>query len=204
MKGTTMNDQVQSNHVWCKGLRIHYEDHGAGAPVVLLHGGLVTGHRMWSSHVPALARHHRVLVPDSRGHGRTDNPEGRLADDLMAEDCAAFIEALGVDRPMVMGYSDGAQTALELGIRHPDRIAGLVLGGVVAEPGRAVFPGPERHRVHRAGGSGRREIRASVPRLPGHCQRPAPARVRPGLLAPLPGRHGSSGTRNRGAFMALR
>ena len=114
-----MNDQVQSNHVWCNGLRIHYEDHGAGAPVVLLHGGLVTGHLMWSNHVPALARNHRVLVPDSRGHGRTDNPEGRLAYDLMADDCAAFIEALGLDRPAVVGYSDGAQTALELGIRHP-------------------------------------------------------------------------------------
>jgi pimeloyl-ACP methyl ester carboxylesterase len=135
----TMNDQVQSNHVWCNGLRIHYEDHGAGAPVVLLHGGLVTGHLMWSNHVPALARNHRVLVPDSRGHGRTDNPEGRLAYDLMADDCAAFIEALGLDRPAVVGYSDGAQTALELGIRHPDRIAGLVLGGVVAEPTARYF-----------------------------------------------------------------
>jgi pimeloyl-ACP methyl ester carboxylesterase len=89
---------------------------------------------MWSNHVPALARDHRVLVPDTRGHGRTDNPEGRLGYDLMADDCAAFVQALGLDRPVVVGYSDGAQTALELGIRHPDRIAGLVLGGVVAEP----------------------------------------------------------------------
>ncbi len=134
-----MNDQVQSNHVSCNGLRIHYEDHGAGAPVVLLHGGLVTGHLMWSNHVPALARNHRVLVPDSRGHGRTDNPEGRLGYDLMADDCAAFIEALGLDRPVVVGYSDGAQTALELGIRHPERIAGQVLGGVVAEPTARYF-----------------------------------------------------------------
>jgi len=129
-----MNDQLQSHQVRCSGLVVQYEDHGAGAPVVLLHGGLVTGHLMWSNHVPALARNHRVLVPDSRGHGRTDNPEGRLGYDLMADDCAAFMEALGLDRPVVVGYSDGAQTALELGIRHPDRVAGLVLGGVVAEP----------------------------------------------------------------------
>jgi pimeloyl-ACP methyl ester carboxylesterase len=127
-----MNDQVQSNHVRCNGLQVHYEDHGAGAPVVLLHGGLVTGHLMWSSHVPALSRNHRVVVPDSRGHSRTDNPEGRLAYDLMADDRAAFIEALRLDRPVVVGYSDGAQTALELG-------------------------------VHRAGGGGRRQVRARVP-----------------------------------------
>jgi pimeloyl-ACP methyl ester carboxylesterase len=129
-----MNDQLQSHQVRCNGLLVQYEDHGAGAPVVLLHGGLVTGHLMWSNHVPALARNHRVLVPDSRGHGRTDNPEGRLGYDLMADDCAAFMEALGLDRPVVVGYRHGAQTALELGIRHPGRVAGLVLGGVVAEP----------------------------------------------------------------------
>jgi hypothetical protein len=120
-KGTTMNDQVQSNHMWCNGLRVHYEDHGAGAPVVLLHGGLVTGHLMWSNHVPALARHHRVLVPDSRGHGRTDNPEGRLGYDLMADDCAAFIEALGLDRvpgcrPRLPGPPQRGDTTLD---RHP-------------------------------------------------------------------------------------
>lgn len=123
------------NHeVRCNGLTVHYEDHGDGPPVVLVHGGLVTGHLMWSSHVPALARDHRVLVPDSRGHGRTDNPDDTLGYDLMADDCAAFIDALGLDRPVVVGYSDGAQIALELGMRHPDRVAGLVLGGVVVEP----------------------------------------------------------------------
>jgi pimeloyl-ACP methyl ester carboxylesterase len=124
----------QGAFVRCNGLRVHYTDHGAGTPVVLVHGGLVTGNVMWSGHVGALAGHHRVLVPDSRGHGRTDNPEGRLGYDLMADDCAAFVEALGLDRPVVVGYSDGAQIALELGLRHPDRVAGLVLGGVVAEP----------------------------------------------------------------------
>ena len=49
----------------------------------------------------------------------------------MADDCAAFMEALGLDRPVVVGYSDGAQTALELGIRHPGRVAGLVLGAAI-------------------------------------------------------------------------
>lgn len=134
IESDTEHGKEPGRYVRCNGLRVHYEDHGAGTPVVLVHGGLVTGHGMWSGHVAALAGHHRVLVPDSRGHGRTDNPERRLGYDLMADDCAAFIEALGLDRPVVVGYSDGAQIALELGLRHPGRVAGLVLGGVVTEP----------------------------------------------------------------------
>ncbi len=89
---------------------------------------------MWGEQVPALAQHYRVLVPDSRGQGRTNNPAGKLAYGQMADDVAGFIAALGLQRPLVMGYSDGAQIALELGLRHPGLARALVLGGVVTRP----------------------------------------------------------------------
>ncbi|CRK57313.1 putative hydrolase (alpha/beta fold family) [Alloactinosynnema sp. L-07] len=116
------------------GTAIHYTDSGGTNPaIILLHGGLVTGELMWSAHLPTLSSHYRVIVPDTRGHGLSDNPAGHFAYDLFADDCAALITELGLNRPAVVGYSDGAQIALELGLRKPELVSALVLGGVVVE-----------------------------------------------------------------------
>jgi pimeloyl-ACP methyl ester carboxylesterase len=115
-------------------LTIAYEERGAGTPLVLIHGGLATGEMMWASHVPPLAERYHVFMPDSRGHGRTNNPAGKLSYSQMADDIAGFIEALGLEQPLVLGYSDGAQIAIELGLRHLDRVSALVLGGAVTRP----------------------------------------------------------------------
>jgi pimeloyl-ACP methyl ester carboxylesterase len=120
------------HHVDAGGLRIFYRGLGEGPPLVLLHGGLATGEIMWNASVLAdLARRHRVLVPDSRGHGRTGNPAATLRYAQMADDVAAFSAALGLDRPVIVGYSDGAQVAVEIGLRHPALARALVMGGVV-------------------------------------------------------------------------
>lgn len=124
-------------HVNAGGLRFFYEEFGDGPAVVLIHGGLVTGRGMWKEHIPALAEKYRVIVPDSRGHGGTDNPAGTLSYALMVDDYAALIAALGLRRPAVIGYSDGGQIALELAIRHPGAIGPFVAGGVATEPTRA-------------------------------------------------------------------
>ena len=58
------------------GLRIYYEVHGEGEPLLLVHGGTATS-QSWASHLPAFTEHFQVFAPDSRGHGRTDNPTGR-------------------------------------------------------------------------------------------------------------------------------
>lgn len=120
------------------GLRVYYRELGQGPPLVLVHGGLATGEIMWSERVLAeLARRFRVLVPDSRGHGRTNNPAGTLSYAQMADDVAAFGAALGLERPVVVGYSDGAQVAIELGLRHPTLARAMVIGGVVTRPSEA-------------------------------------------------------------------
>ncbi len=115
-------------YIEANGLRVYYEVYGEGEPLLLLHGGTATS-QSWASHLPAFAEHFRVFAPDSRGHGRTDNPAGELAYRQMADDVAALIKALGLQRPLVLGYSDGGQIALELGMRYPGLARALVLGG---------------------------------------------------------------------------
>ena len=105
-------------YVEANGLRVYYEVYGEGEPLLLIHGGTATS-QSWASHLPAFAEHFRVFAPDSRGHGRTDNPTGGLGYRAMADDVAASIDALGLHRPLVLGYSDGGQVALELGMRYP-------------------------------------------------------------------------------------
>ena len=115
-------------YIEANGLRVYYEVYGEGEPLLLLHGGTATS-RSWASHLPAFTEHFRVFAPDSRGHGRTDNPTGELGYRAMADDVAALVDALGLRRPLVLGYSDGGQIALELGMRYPGLARALVLGG---------------------------------------------------------------------------
>ena len=96
------------------GVTLHVEEHGSGTPVILIHGGLSSGRR-WDAVWPHLMGDCRVIVPDSRGHGRSTNPSGKLLYPQLADDVAALIEALGLVRPIVGGHSDGGQVALELG-----------------------------------------------------------------------------------------
>ena len=78
--------------------------------------------------LPDLSDGFRVITPDSRGHGRSNNPDGVLFYAQIADDVAALIAALGLIRPVVGGYSDGGQVALELGARHPDAAGALIVG----------------------------------------------------------------------------
>ena len=115
-------------YIEANGIRVYYEVYGEGEPLLLIHGGTATS-RAWASHLPAFTEHFRVFTPDSRGHGRTDNPTGELDYRVMADDVAALVSVLGLQRPLVLGYSDGGQIALELGMRYPGLARALVLGG---------------------------------------------------------------------------
>ena len=115
-------------------LDVHVWEAGHGQAMVLLHGGTATAEMSWTSSMPRLAERWRVVAPDTRGHGRTPNPSDDLSYAQLADDVAALVDALDLDQPIVTGYSDGAQTALEFGLRHPGRAAALVLGGTMSEP----------------------------------------------------------------------
>ena len=119
--------------VHANGIDIHYLDHGQGEPLVLLHGGVVSTNPIWTGvpvayagHMDMLAEHFRVIAPDTRGGGKTVHSGGTISFDLLADDVAALIEALDLERPLIAGFSDGGITATVLGIRHPDAVRAIV------------------------------------------------------------------------------
>ncbi len=121
--------ETQPGHyIQANGLDIYYEEHGQGNPLLLIHGGLLTGNS-WKPYLTAFAEHYRVITPDSRGHGRTANPSGKMSYRLLADDTAALAQALDLHKPLIFGYSDGGQAALEIGIHYPDLPQALVFGG---------------------------------------------------------------------------
>jgi pimeloyl-ACP methyl ester carboxylesterase len=114
------------------GAMIYYQDRGAGIPVVLIHGGFTSSAR-WAPVIPLLGDGIRAITPDSRAHGRSDNPSGELSYTQLADDVATLIDVLALDRPIVGGYSDGGQVTLEFGARHPRVAAGLIVGAAYPE-----------------------------------------------------------------------
>lgn len=105
--------------------RIWVATFGAGPPVILLHGGL--GHSgNWGHQVPALVdAGYRVVVIDSRGHGRSTRDARPFTYELMASDVRAVMDALRLERAALVGWSDGACTALVLAMQSPARVAGV-------------------------------------------------------------------------------
>lgn len=107
--------------------RIHYESTGAGAPVLLVMGLGMTATGWWRT-VPVLAERLRVLAFDNRGMGRSDRPPGPYTMAQLAGDAVAVLDAAGEERAHVYGISLGGMIAQELALRHPGRVASLVLG----------------------------------------------------------------------------
>jgi pimeloyl-ACP methyl ester carboxylesterase len=120
---------IERGHVIrANGVNIHYEVHGQGKPLVLLHAGTLSAD-MWQPYLAAFAERYRVIVPDMRGHGRSERSTGSMTYRLLADDMAAFMQALTLRKPSIAGFSDGGQVALEIGMRYPDLPQCLVVGG---------------------------------------------------------------------------
>jgi len=117
------------------GARIWYGTYGSGAPVIMLHGGL--GHSgNWGGQVPSLIRHgYRVILVDSRGHGRSTRDPRPYTYELMASDVLAVMDALHLERAALVGWSDGACTSLILAATAPKRVLGVFFFGCNMDPG---------------------------------------------------------------------
>jgi len=116
-----------SGRVPVKGVDYYYQVHGQGEPLLLLHGGLMSGD-MFGPVLPALAAAGRqVITIDLQGHGRTPLGNRPIRCETVADDVAAVLTKLGRAKLDVVGYSFGGCVALRLGVQHPDRVRRLAL-----------------------------------------------------------------------------
>jgi pimeloyl-ACP methyl ester carboxylesterase len=116
------------------GISVWYAIFGAGEPVVLLHGGLANAN-YWGGQVPELARHYKVIVMDSRGHGRSTRNAEPFGYDLMASDVLGLMDDLHIRKAAIVGWSDGAIIGLDIAIHHPERVAKLFAFAANSDPG---------------------------------------------------------------------
>jgi pimeloyl-ACP methyl ester carboxylesterase len=128
--------QHPGQRVHANGIDIYYAEAGQGEPLLLLDNAMVSTNPVWAatpfayiSFLGTLAEHFRVIAPDTRGSGRSVHPGGPIPSALLADDIAALIDALGLDRPLICGFSDGGETATLVGIRHPGSVRAIVNHG---------------------------------------------------------------------------
>lgn len=135
---TTTNASAPGQYAEINGLRLYYETHGSGRPLILLHGGLASG-EMFGPLIPTLAQHRQVIVVDLQGHGRTADIDRPLDPALMADDIAALIDHLGLDRPALVGFSLGGGVALRTAAKYPGKVGRLVAASAFIRSD-AVYP----------------------------------------------------------------
>ena len=106
------------------GIEMYYRIVGKGPPILLIPGGLSDQH-VWDAQLPILARHHSVIVADSRGQGRSTRTEEPLTYGLMADDYVALLDFLHIDKVDLVGWSDGGIIGLDIAMRYPGRLKSL-------------------------------------------------------------------------------
>ncbi len=112
--------------VHCNGIDVYYEEAGSGEPLLLI-AGLGYGLWMWHKMIPGLSKHCQVIAFDNRGAGQTDKPDGPYDVQMLADDTAGLLDALGIEKAAVMGHSMGGFVAQQLVLDRPDLVGKLVL-----------------------------------------------------------------------------
>ena len=115
------------------GLKMYYEIHGSGEPVVLLHGAFMTITNNWTGWIDELSKTRKVIAVEMQGHGRTADIEREMSNENLANDVAALLDHLKIPKADLIGYSMGGGVAMQCAIRHPDRVRKVV---VISSPFR--------------------------------------------------------------------
>jgi pimeloyl-ACP methyl ester carboxylesterase len=129
-----MTEPRTSGYVDVNGVHMYYEVYGEGAPLVLLHGGIMTIDLNFATLIPALATGHTVIAVELQGHGRTADSGRPLTLAAFASDVVGLLDHLGIDRADIVGHSLGGGVALELAISHPDRVRRVVPISITVRP----------------------------------------------------------------------
>ncbi len=121
---------------------MYYEVHGEGPPLVLLHGYLGTGYFQWKAYVAEFGKEYQLILPDLRGHGRTNDPSGKFTHRQAALDVLALLDAMNTKKFRGMGVSSGSHVLLHMATQQPDRVEAAVFAGgasYLPAEARAVF-----------------------------------------------------------------
>lgn len=129
----TLPKAPHSGYAPVNGIRIWYAMFGHGDPVILLHGGLANSN-YWGNQVRELQKHYRVVVMDSRGHGRSTRNDQPYGYDLMASDVVALLDFLKIPKAAIVGWSDGAILGLDIAMQHPERVSKLFAFAANSDP----------------------------------------------------------------------
>jgi pimeloyl-ACP methyl ester carboxylesterase len=108
-----MPTPAESGYAPVNGIQMYYAVFGSGDPILLIHGGL--GHAdIWASQVAEMSKTHKVIVADSRGHGRSTRTKDTYEYALMASDYVALLDFLNVDKSALVGWSDGGNIGIDI------------------------------------------------------------------------------------------
>ena len=124
---TTLFGQSKTGYAQVNGIKMYYEVHGAGKPVVLLHGAFNTINTAFGQLIPVLSKNHQVIALELQGHGRTQDIERPFSFESMADDVAALLKFLKLDSADIFGYSMGGGVAQQVAIRHPEIVRRLII-----------------------------------------------------------------------------
>src|SRR6516164_8059138 len=108
------------------GLKMYYEVHGNGEPVVLLHGAFMTITNNWTGWIDELSKTRKVIAVEMQGHGRTADIDRDFSSENLADDVAALLDHLKIPRADLIGYSMGGCVAMQCAIRHPEKVRKVV------------------------------------------------------------------------------
>jgi pimeloyl-ACP methyl ester carboxylesterase len=129
----TLPKPDQSGLAPVNGIKIWYAVFGRGPPVLMIHGGLANSD-YWGHQVRALSKDYRVIVMDSRGHGRSTRDAKPYGYHLMASDAIALMDYLKIDKAAIVGWSDGAIVGLDIAMNHPERVSRLFAFAANSDP----------------------------------------------------------------------
>jgi pimeloyl-ACP methyl ester carboxylesterase len=116
-----------SGYAPVNGLKMYYEIHGEGVPLVLIHGGGSTIQTSFSIILPLLAQHYKVIAVELQAHGHTNDRDSAESFEQDADDVAGLLQYLKINKAHFLGFSNGGNTAMQIAIRHPDLVNKLVI-----------------------------------------------------------------------------
>jgi pimeloyl-ACP methyl ester carboxylesterase len=122
------NNPAAGKYYNIRGFKMYCEVYGEGKPLLMIHGngGSIAA---FSKNIPYFSKKYKVIVVDSRAHGKSTDGRDSLSFEMMADDFAALLDAMHIDKSYVIGWSDGGINALLLAMRHPDKVIKLASTG---------------------------------------------------------------------------